>query len=534
MIDTKALREKVLDLAIRGKLVPQDPNDEPASVLLERIREQKKQMVKEGKLKAKDIKDDSVIFVGDDNLHYEKFADGTIECIDEKIPFELPDGWSWSRLEPIASLITDYVANGSFASLKANVRTYKEKNYALFVRTVDFANNFKGDLSYIDKESYDFLEKSKLYGGELMLSNIGASIGKVFKVPHLDIPMSLAPNAIILRFFNDVTCDYFEYVFKSFVGQDYLQFLSGGAAMPKFNKTDLRAMIVPVPPIKEQERIVESVKNIFTGIDDLDISYNGLANTIQSVKSKILDLAIRGKLVPQNPNDEPALVLLERIRAEKEELIKQGKIKRDKKESVIFKGEDNSYYRLTADNKSNIIDIPFDIPDNWEWCNLSMIGSTNIGLTYKPTDIVTNGTMVLRSSNIINGKIDLTDLVRVNSTIRENQYIQENDILICARNGSKALVGKCAIYENANEKASFGAFMAVYRSRFFKYVYYFLNSEFFRNTFSNDDSKQINQLTQDMIKNTTIPLPPFAEQKRIVTAIETAFTQLDEIVNAIL
>lgn len=192
----------------------------------------------------------------------------------------MPDGWAWSRLEPIASLITDYVANGSFASLKANVRTYKEKNYALFVRTVDFANNFKGDLSYIDKESYDFLEKSKLYGGELMLSNIGASIGKVFKVPHLDTPMSLAPNAIILRFFNDITCDYFEYVFKSFVGQNYLQFLSGGAAMPKFNKTDLRAMIVPVPPIKEQERIVESVKNTFIGIDDLDISYSGLANTM--------------------------------------------------------------------------------------------------------------------------------------------------------------------------------------------------------------------------------------------------------------
>ena len=127
----------------------------------------------------------------------------------------MPDGWAWSRLEPIASLITDYVANGSFASLKANVRTYKEKNYALFVRTVDFANNFKGDLSYIDKESYDFLEKSKLYGGELMLSNIGASIGKVFKVPHLDTPMSLAPNAIILRFFNDITCDYFEYAVRS-------------------------------------------------------------------------------------------------------------------------------------------------------------------------------------------------------------------------------------------------------------------------------------------------------------------------------
>ena len=327
----------------------------------------------------------------DDNLHYEKFSDGTVKCIEDEIPFDVPDGWSWNRLEPIASLITDYVANGSFASLKANVRTYKEKNYALFVRTVDFANNFKGDLSYIDKESYDFLEKSKLYGGELMLSNIGASIGKVFKVPHLDTPMSLAPNAIILRFFNDITCDYFEYVFKSVVGQDYLQFLSGGAAMPKFNKTDLRAMIVPVPPIKEQERIVESVKNIFIGIDDLDISYSGLANTIQSVKSKILDLAIRGKLVPQDPNDEPASALLERIRAEKEELIKQGKIKRNKKESVIFKGSDNSYYEKYGEKlPSGWVITNFETLLSYEQPTNYIVKDTNYNSEYK-TPVLTAG-----------------------------------------------------------------------------------------------------------------------------------------------
>ena len=309
---------------------------------------------------------------------------------------------------------------------------------------------------------------------------------------------------------------------------------SGAVGQKRIGKDFIENSLIPIPPRNEQNRIIDSISITFAYIDAIDSSKEEFKFDLQAIKEKILDLAIRGKLVPQNPEDEPASLLLERIRAQKEELIKQGKIKRDKKESVIFKGEDNSYYRLTADNKSNIIDIPFDIPDNWEWCNLSMIGSTNIGLTYKPADIVADGTMVLRSSNIVNGKIDLSDLVRVDSTIRENQYIQENDILICARNGSKALVGKCAIFENINEKASFGAFMAVYRSRFFKYVYYFLNSEFFRNTFSNDDSKQINQLTQDMIKNTTIPLPPFAEQKRIVDAIETAFAQLDEIANSIL
>ena len=158
---------------------------------------------------------------------------------------------------------------------------------------------------------------------------------------------------------------------------------------------------------------------------------------------------------------------------------------------------------------------------------------SNIGLTYKPTDIVSDGTMVLRSSNIVNGKIDLTDLIRVNTNIRDNQYIEENDILICARNGSKALVGKCAIFEGISERTSFGAFMAVYRSEFYKYVYYFLNSQIFRDTFMNDDTKQINQLTQDMIKNTILALPPFEGQKRIVNAIETAFEQLDNILNSI-
>jgi type I restriction enzyme S subunit len=238
--------------------------------------------------------------------------------------------------------------------------------------------------------------------------------------------------------------------------------------------------------------------------------------------------------VPQNPDDEPASVMLERIRIEKEELIKAGKIKRDKKESVIFKGEDNSYYR-NYENESVCIDenIPFEIPSNWEWCNLSMIGSTNIGLTYKPEDIIENGTMVLRSSNIVNGKIDLSDLVRVKTSIRDNQYIEENDILICARNGSKALVGKCAIFSGISERASFGAFMAVYRTAFFKYVYYFLNSNTFRSTFNSDDTKQINQLTQDMIKNSLIPLPPFEEQLRIVETIENVFAQLETIAESL-
>ena len=426
-------------------------------------------------------------------------------------------------MEPIASLITDYVANGSFASLKANVRTYKEKNYALFVRTVDLSDNFKGDLSYIDKESYDFLEKSKLYGGELMLSNIGASIGKVFKVPHLDTPMSLAPNAIILRFFNDITCDYFEYVFKSFVGQNYLQFLSGGAAMPKFNKTDLRAMIVPVPPIKEQERIVESVKNTFLGIDDLDISYSGLANTIQSVKSKILDLAIRGKLVPQDPNDEPASVLLERIRAEKEELIKQGKIKRDKKESVILKGDDNSYYEKIGDEITCIDDeLPFEIPDSWCWARLNCI-SINYDSYRKPVNSYDRKNRVLGKSKDelypyygATGQIGFIDDFLFNG---EYILLGEDAAPFLDKKAQKAYMikGKSWVNNHAH----------ILQSLVFpEYLTNCLNSiDYFNYVYGTTRLK----LTQENMNRILVPVPSIEEQRKIAQAINNLFVLIESI-----
>ena len=141
-----------------------------------------------------------------------------------------------------------------------------------------------------------------------------------------------------------------------------------------------------------------------------------------------------------------------------------------------------SYYEKMADGKVHCLDdqLPFELPKGWEWCNLSMIGTTNIGLTYRPTDITPNGIMVLRSCNIVNDQVDLGDLVRVETTIRENQFTQENDIVICARNGSKALVGKCALIPNLEEPASFGAFMAIYRTEYFSYIVHYLRSSFFR------------------------------------------------------
>lgn len=176
-----------------------------------------------------------------------------------------------------------------------------------------------------------------------------------------------------------------------------------------------------------------------------------------------------------------------------------------------------------------IDEIPYEIPENWTWCRLSDIGSTNIGLTYHPEDVVIDGIPVLRSNNIKNNKLIFDDLIKVNCEIREKQYIGENDILICARNGSKALVGKCAIYSGELGLTSFGAFMAVYRTQCFEYVYYYFQTKVFRRYFENENNKQINQVTQSILKDAIIPLPPIKEQKRIVEKINKVFELLDVI-----
>ena len=233
------------------------------------------------------------------------------------------------------------------------------------------------------------------------------------------------------------------------------------------------------------------------------------------LRQKILDLAIRGKLVPQDPNDEPASVLLERIKTEKERLIKEGKIKRSKKTAST---SDSRHYE----------NAPFEIPNTWAWCKLEDIAQSNIGLTYKPANITDNGTPVYRSNNIKDRKINATSLIRVNTDILDNQYLNIGDLLICARNGSRRLVGKCAIIESLNEPTSFGAFMAVCRSEYNPWIFTILNTSYFDKYLDDSNSTAINQVTQKMLLALPIPFPPLSEQKRIVSAIEKWFAIIDK------
>ena len=520
-MDTKALRQKILDLAIRGKLVPQDPNDEPASVLLGRIRQQKQQMVKEGKLKPKDIKNDSVIFVGEDNLHYEKFADGSVKCIEDEIPFELPDGWAWSRLGAVAEAIGD-----------GDHQPPPQTSFG--VPFLVISNVSGGRLSFentrfVSKEYFSQLpETRKPRSGDLLFTVTGS-----YGIPVLidsDDKFCFQRHIAIVR-----PCTISNRYLYVILGSSYVKSICDAKATGTAQKTvglaTLRELLIPVAPYKEQMQIYAQTQDALSIVDSVSSDKEDLLNIIESAKAKILDLAIRGQLVPQDPTDEPASVLLERIRAEKEELIKQGKIKRDKKESVIFRGEDNSYYEKMADGKLHCLDdqLPFELPDGWEWCNLSMIGTTNIGLTYRPTDIEPGGIMVLRSCNIVNDQVDLSGLGRVKTTVRENQFAQKNDILICARNGSRSLVGKCALIPDLREPASFGAFMAIYRTEYFEFIVHYLRSSFFRSVFDDSNSTAINQLTQDMLKRAIVPLPPLSEQRRIVEAIGAMLFELNQI-----
>ena len=326
-----------------------------------------------------------------DNLHYEKFADGSVKCIEDEIPFELPDGCAWSRLGAVAEAIGD-----------GDHQPPPQTSFG--VPFLVISNVSGGRLSFentrfVSKEYFSQLpETRKPRNGDLLFTVTGS-----YGIPVLidsDDKFCFQRHIAIVR-----PCTISNRYLYVILGSSYVKSICDAKATGTAQKTvglaTLRELLIPVAPYKEQMQIYAQTQDALSIVDSVSSDKEDLLNIIESAKAKILDLAIRGQLVPQDPTDEPASVLLERIRAEKEELIKQGKIKRDKKESVIFRGEDNSYYEKMADGKLHCLDdqLPFELPDGWEWCNLSMIGTTNIGLTYRPTDIEPGGIMVLRSCN---------------------------------------------------------------------------------------------------------------------------------------
>ena len=356
----KQLKNSILQWAIQGKLVPQDPNDEPASVLLERIRAEKARLVKEGKIK-KD-KNESIIFRGEDNSHYEKFPDGRVICIDEEIPFEVPQGWEWCRLGSLMAVISD--------------GTHKTPNYTssgvpfLSVQNISSGRLDMGKSKYIAKEEHKKLcERIAPQKGDILLCRIG-TLGKAIKV-YWDFEFSIFVSLGVLRPILSEIADYIVSYINSPIGFRWIQSVKvgGGTHTYKINLNDIPQMLICIPPLEEQYRISNELnllndKVIYYGrlqerLDELSGSLNA------ALKKSILQEAIQGKLTSQDPTDEPASVLLDRIRVEKEKLLKVGKIKKkDIVDSVIYKGEDNKYYETIAGTNTEI-ELPFVFPDTW-------------------------------------------------------------------------------------------------------------------------------------------------------------------------
>ena len=495
-MDTKALRQKILDLAIRGKLVPQDPNDEPASVLLERIRAEKQQMVKDGKLKAKDIKNDTVIFKGDDNLHYEQFQDGTVKCIEDEIPFELPDGWTWARLGALA-----HYKKGPFGSSitkamfvpesKDAIKVYEQKNA---INKNDTLGNY-----FVTKEKYEELKGFEVFPGDIIVSCAG-TIGETFVMPNSMrkgiINQALMKISLFDSSIKDFYLIYFDCKLKALANEQ-----GYGMALKNIPPFDiLKQYLVPLPPLPEQRRIIDKINIVSNVLTAIDNHIDKLSIDISNVKSKILDLAIRGKLVPQDPNDEPASVLLERIRAEKEELIKQGKIKRDKKESVIFKGDDNSYYEKHGEKlPSGWVVTNFETILEYEQPTKYIVNDTNYKPTYKTPVLTAGKSFILGYTNETDNIFDDLPVIIFDDFTTESKFV---DFKFKVKSSAMKIL-------HINQDLVLP-----------KYAFYLMQA-----TEIDHDNHQrywISTYSQEIVA-----LPPINEQERILTTLEHYYNLLD-------
>ena len=524
-MDTKALRQKILDLAIRGKLVPQDPNDEPAEVLLERIREQKQQMLKEGKLKKKDIKNDTIIFKGEDNLHYEKFQDGTVKCIEDEIPFEVPEGWAWCRLNDIYNFI-DYrgatptkIINGIPLVTAKNVKSgYIDYTIDDYISEEEFKERQQRGIS----KKGDILFTTEAPLGNAALADMEKfSAGQRLITFQQYGPKNELINYVMLMF---ILSDFF---------QQQLYVNKTGSTVAGIKATILKTLWIPVPPYNEQLRISNTLKSAINLIDSISQNKEILSTSISNTKSKILDLAIRGKLVPQDPNDEPASVLLERIRAEKEELIKQGKIKRDKKESVIFKGDDNSYYLRTGGVEESLEDWRFDdLPETWKICCLWELCDYGDCINVNTEDIAEDAWI-----------LDLEDIEKDTGTVlKKVTKAQRNSVSTKHKfHSGQVLYSKLRPYLNKVVLSDADGYCTseILPLEFKNCVlpeyarYYLMSGTFIAYANHCSYGVKMPRLGTTDGKKAIFSLPPLSEQKRIVETIDFCFMQLNKISEAL-
>lgn len=446
-----------------------------------------------------------------DNLHYEKFADGSVKCIEDEIPFDVPEGWAWCHYADVIEL---------YSGQDLTPNRYNDIGEG--IPYITGASNLEHGKVIINRWTTTPTTHATI--GDLLLTVKGSGVGKMAFCDIIDA--HIARQIMALRCTNAITPQYL-YIAISAMLSDITAQANG--IIPGIRREIVLGTYLPLPPLSEQEKICKSTDNSLHIIDDIDSNKGDLKEIIQITKSKILDLAIRGRLVPQSPDDEPASVLLEHIRAEKEELIKQGKIKRDKKESVIFKGEDSSYYEKISDITENIDDIiPFEIPVTWQWCRgytcfagMESKKPTGDFFDYIDIDSIDNN----------NHKIKEPKHIPVSEApSRANRAVQNGSVLFSL---VRPYLENIALIDEkySNSIASTGFYVCNSTGALYPvYMFFLMVSGYvvkgLNRFMKGDNSPSINK---DNIENWLYPIPPFEEQKIICQKIKSMFSEIEVI-----
>ena len=514
----KDLKKSILQLAIQGKLVPQDPKDEPASKLLDKIRVAKQTLVKEGKIK-KD-KQESFIYKGDDNNYYEKIGK-EVRNITDEIPFEIPDSWAWIRLGDVME-----IARGGSPRPIQNFLT-DDPNGINWIKIGDTSKTGKYINSTKEKIIPEGMKKSRfVHKGDFLLTN-SMSFGRPY---ILNIDGCIHDGWLVIsNIYQLYSMDYLYYLLSSPFAHSQFSGKVSGAVVKNLNSNKVADSLFPLPPLSEQKRIVRRIEFLEPYVEEYDKAETELSvlneTFPEQIKKSILQYAIQGKLVPQDPNDEPASVLLEKIKAEKQKLIKAGKIKKDKVESYIYK-RDNRHYEKIGDKEVDITDeIPFEIPDSWAWVRLGNLVQILSDGTHKTPQYVAKGIPFLSVQNISSGKFDFTTLKYITQE-EHTKLIQRvkptyNDILFC-RIGTLGKAIKCTLDFEFSIFVSLGLIRLVNFSMN-DYIIMLLNSPFGDRWIQENKvggGTHTFKLNLVDIPHMLLPIPPLSEQKCIVAKID--------------
>ena len=496
----KQLKNSILQWAIQGKLVPQDPNDEPASVLLEKIRTEKARLVKEGKIR-KD-KNESIIYRGEDNSHYEKFlATGEVKCIDEEIPFEIPDSWCWARLGHIFEHNTGKALNSS--NQAGELKTY--------ITTSNLYWNYF-NLSSLRQMYFSNSEIAKctVTKGDLLVCE-GGDIGRA-AIWNYEYAICIQNHIHRLRAYIAIETMYFYYIFLLYKSLGYIG--GKGIGIQGLSSGALHNIIVPVPSISEQRRITTYFEHIEPIIDKYNTAQTALnslnTDIYEQLRKSILQEAIKGRFVPQNPDDEPASALLQRIKDEKTRLVKEGKLKKkDIVDSVIFKGDDNKYYEQIAGGIQQI-ELDYCFPDTWEAVKLSNICRLTDGEKRE-------GNNICLDAKYLRGK-------SIGDILPRGKYVSAGDniILVDGENSGEVFTVPRDGYMGSTFKQ-----LWVSENMHLPYVLYFI--QFYKNLLRNSKKgAAIPHLNKDIFYSLVIGIPPYQEQKHIATHIQELFDKIKD------